>query len=199
MVVHTHNPSTREAEAGGFKDQGHPQLQSEFEASMGCMRPGTCENTESMKLSMESWILWLQNMLHWLNGFEYTVLVKLFFSKPLLQIYPFLSLLSSLSVEHRRAPDTLKQLKPEQESFEAAEGFSSWDYSYHLTGSRKQSLQLQLTMLVDQSFSRPTGANLPPLNPNHQTKVEAHRKQHPGCQFYSKMMGNRMKMCFSLS
>lgn len=144
--MHTHNPSTREAEAGGFKDQGHPQLQSEFEASMGYMRPSTCENTESTKLSMESWILWLQNRLHWLNG--YTVLVKLFFSKPLLQIDPFLSLLSSLSVEHRRAPDPLKQLKPEQESFEAAEGFSSWDYSYHLTGSRKQSLQLQLTMLL---------------------------------------------------
>ena len=35
VVVHTWNPSSWEMEAGGFKVQGHPQLQSEFKASLG--------------------------------------------------------------------------------------------------------------------------------------------------------------------
>ena len=35
MVAHAFNPSTWEAEAGGFRVQGQPGLQSEFQESQG--------------------------------------------------------------------------------------------------------------------------------------------------------------------
>jgi hypothetical protein len=35
MVVHAFNPSTREAEAGGFLSRGQSGLQSEFQDSQG--------------------------------------------------------------------------------------------------------------------------------------------------------------------
>jgi hypothetical protein len=36
-MVHTCNPSTQKAEAGGSLVWGQPGLQSELEASLGCM------------------------------------------------------------------------------------------------------------------------------------------------------------------
>ena len=38
-MVHICHPSTWEMEAGGSGVQGHPWLHSEFEASLGYMRP----------------------------------------------------------------------------------------------------------------------------------------------------------------
>lgn len=37
-VVQACNPSIREEEAGESEAEGHPELHSEFEASLGCMR-----------------------------------------------------------------------------------------------------------------------------------------------------------------
>lgn len=39
MVLRTYNPSSREAKERGSGAQNYPQLHSEFEASLGSMRP----------------------------------------------------------------------------------------------------------------------------------------------------------------
>lgn len=36
--MYTHNPSTKEAEAGGSGDQGQPSLHSEFEDILGTVK-----------------------------------------------------------------------------------------------------------------------------------------------------------------
>jgi hypothetical protein len=48
-MVHAFNPSTREAEAGGFLSSGQPGLQSEFQDSQGytekpCLEPPPPKN-----------------------------------------------------------------------------------------------------------------------------------------------------------
>jgi hypothetical protein len=45
MVAHAFNPSTREAEAGGFLSQGQPDQQSEFQDTQGYTKKPCLEKT----------------------------------------------------------------------------------------------------------------------------------------------------------
>jgi len=49
VVAHTFNPSTWEAEAGGFLSWGQPGLQSEFQDSQGCTEKPCLEKPKKKK------------------------------------------------------------------------------------------------------------------------------------------------------
>jgi hypothetical protein len=64
MVVHAFNPSTWEAEAGGFLSSGQPSLESEFQDSQGYTeKPCLEEKKNVMKKRLEKAVLY-SNQLH---------------------------------------------------------------------------------------------------------------------------------------
>jgi hypothetical protein len=51
MVMHTFNPSTREARQADFRVQGHPDLQSEFQDSQGYTEKPCLEKPKNKKIN----------------------------------------------------------------------------------------------------------------------------------------------------
>ena len=54
MVAHAFNPSTREAEAGGFLSQGQPDQQSEFQDTQGYTKKPCLEKQTSKQTNKQT-------------------------------------------------------------------------------------------------------------------------------------------------
>lgn len=51
LVAYTRNPSTQDSESGVLQVQGHPQLQGQFKATLGYLRPWPKQNKNNWKES----------------------------------------------------------------------------------------------------------------------------------------------------